>query len=162
MKMGLATVLIWAGLATGAQAQGLVPMQNDPALMGAINQMASTLGNICQSGNPPACQMYNYIMQNANAMMGASNACQAGDPMGCQYYVQYYQQMDNDYGTFTRQMGGQAQMAPDGSGYNPLGNTHEERMQAIQNFGNQNTQNWQNHISRVEQNHQQFLNYLNQ
>lgn len=160
MRMWKAAALLWVGLATGAEAQGFIPMQNDQAVMGAINQMASTLGGICQSGNPPACQMYNYIMQNANAMMGASNACQAGNPMGCQYYAQYYQQMDYDYGSFTRQMGAQAQM-PSG-GYNPLGNTHEERMQAIQNFGNQNTQNWQNHMNRVEQNHQQFLNYLNQ
>lgn len=160
MKKVLTALMLTTMAASSASAQGFMGMQNDPALIQAVNQMAMTLGNACQMGDQASCQNYNYIMQNANAMMGASNACQGGDQMACNYYGQYYQQMDYDYGVFSQQFSAGMAAVPPGGGVNPLGATHQDRMDAIQNFGAQNTQNWQTHMNQMEQNHQTFMNQI--
>lgn len=151
--------LAFAAVATGAQAQNFTPMQNDQLLLQAINTMAYTLGGNCQSGIQASCQAYNYIMNNAGSMSQASDACLQGNQQGCQYYVMYYRQMETDYNTFTQSMqsSGGGQYAGTG-GVNPLGETHQDRMNAIQNFGAQNTQNYQQRMDQMDRNQQSWMN----
>ena len=152
--------MAFAAVASAAQAQQFTPMQNDPGLLQAINEMASLFGGNCQNGSQQGCQGYSYIMSNAGAMSQASNACMQGNHQGCQYYMMYYRQMEHDYSHYQQAVASQYGGGYGGGSYgggNPLGDTHLERMQAIQSFGAQNTQNFEARMSQMDASHSNWM-----
>ena len=76
---------------------------------------------------------------------------------GCQAYQQAYFQLDNDYGQFMAYMS-QAQVQQ------PMmpNTTHQQRMQQIQQWGQQMNQNAINSQNALDNSHSQFMDYLRQ
>jgi hypothetical protein len=170
MRQGIAALALPAmGLCLALQgqpatAQAFTGMQNDMALINGINQMMMAFGGACQMGDGQACGYMQYVQNIGGYMAQASNACLQGDQNGCNAYAQAYQQLNTDYGMFSQSPyamagGGAAAVNPP---VNPLGETHEDRMNAIRQWGAQNTQNWQQQQLQNDQNHQRFIEMIQQ
>ena len=70
---------------------------------------------------------------------GGARCCSLASPYSCQY-------------------GGGGGYGGGGySGGSPLGDTHEQRMQAIQNFGAQNTQNFEARMNQMDASHSNWM-----
>ncbi len=131
----------------------------DPQLYSMLEQMISYVSYGCQMGNPQACANVQLMQVEAQNLIQAGQYCmQTGDQNACGYYQNGVVQAQMAYS----QMAGQMQPPPAYDPTNPLGATHEERMQAIQQFGQTNTQNFNNRMQQMDRNHQQFLDYLRQ
>ncbi len=154
--IGLSLVLA-AGLASPAAAQQWT-QGTDPQVASAFNQMIGTYGYYCQAGNPQACQAVNYLQQQANLMMQSGYQCQMGDQQACNAYNQGYMQLSQDWQSFQMEVAQTNQQVP----YGYDGMTHEQRMQAIHDFGVQNRQNWEAQQQLNDANHQRFLEMLRQ
>lgn len=133
-----------------AQSGGYQP---DPQVVGALNEMIYTAGLMCQSGDQQACWSMNYLQQFGNQMMQAGAACQAGNNEGCYFYQQAYGELSQGYQMMQQQMAmAQSMQVPQG-----YGTTHQQRMQAIQDFGAANTAAWQQRQQLNDQSHQRFI-----
>lgn len=131
----------------------------DPQVLQALNDLIGVYGNACQMGNPQACQVTQNIQQTGGMMLNAGYECQVnGNPQACQFYQQAYGQLEQTY-TATQQamMSGQVQAAPQGYGD---GSTHAQRMQQIHNWGQQRLEWGRQQQQMMDNNHQQFLDYL--
>ena len=134
----------------------------DPQVVMALNQLAMSYAQHCQMGNPQACQAYQSVQQQGAAMLNAGYDCQvAGNPQACAYYQHAYGQLATAWQQVQQAMtmgAMQQPMAP--SGGNPLGATHQERMGAIQQWGQERMQWGQQRMDQMEQNHQRFMQTL--
>lgn len=129
----------------------------DPQLYSMLEQMISYVSWGCQTGNPQACANLQPMQAQAQYLLQAGQYCmQTGDPNACSYYQNGYAQAQMAYG----QMAGQMQPAPAYDPNNPLGPTHADRMQAIQQFGTVNTQNFNDRMNQMDTQQQQFLDYI--
>ena len=140
-----------------ANAQGY-NYQPDPRVLGTLNDMIYTLGLYCQNGNQQACGSANYIQQFGGQMLQAGAACQSGNQQACFMYQQAYQDLGYGYQSLQNEIA-QTQMMQAPAGY---GSTHQQRMQAIQDFSAQNTANWNARQAANDLNHQNFVNQINQ
>lgn len=133
----------------------------DPQVVQALNELAQVYGSYCQQGNPQACEMVSAIQQHGGQMLNAGYECQINrNPQACNWYQTYYQMLSQTYAQ-TRQALMQAQMAPPApAGANPLGDTHEQRMQAIQQWGQERLQWGQQQSQIMDQRHEQFMRTL--
>jgi hypothetical protein len=140
-----------------ADAVPFAGMQNDPALLRAIGEMTSLLEPGCYNGAPAACEAYHRIAGNAQGMAEASRACEAGQAVGCASYLQFYRLMDTDYAAYLRgvQMNAGGWNAPQPG--NPLGSTHEDRMRAIENFGQVNADEFRRRMDEMDRSQGNFL-----
>lgn len=148
--IGVAVVSAACGMPAAAQVNTEMELQ----------QLSLVFGNLCQMGNPQGCQASQYVQQGANYLQQAGMACQQGNPQACQAYQQGAAEVHANY----MQVAQQLQAAGYGGGgdggnggyVDPLGQTHEQRMQAIQNFGAQNTQNFNNRMAAMDRNMAQW------
>jgi hypothetical protein len=154
----------------------------DPQVVQALEQLVQVYGGFCQQGNQQACQMAQTVQGYGIAMLNAGYDCQMqGNQQACAYYQNAYGMLSQTYAETARAMGqfggmqpgqggqppqygvpqGQWGMPqPGAGGVNPLGQTHEERMQAIQNWGNDRTQWHQNRMQQMDRSHEAFMNTL--
>ncbi len=150
----LALLLAVASPAAEAQMAGV-----DPQLYAMLEQMISFTSYNCQMGNPQACANVQGMQAEAQYLIQAGQYCmQTNDPNACGYYRNGVMQVQMAYG----QMAAQMQPAPAYDPMNPLGATHEDRMQAIQQMGATGTQNFNNRMEQMDQNQAQFLDYIRQ
>lgn len=133
----------------------------DPQVLQALNELVMVYGNACQMGNPQACQVTQSIQQSGSMMLNAGYECQVnGNPQACQFYNHAYGQLEQTYmATQQAMMAGQVQAAPQGYG---TGTTHAQRMQQIHNWGQQRLEWGRQQQQMMDNNHQQFLEYLRQ
>jgi len=133
----------------------------DPQVVQALNELAYVYGSYCQQGNPQACQMVQSIQQHGGQMLNAGYDCQVNrNQQACAWYQTSYQMLSQTYAQ-TQQALAQAQMqAPAGGGMNPLGNTHEQRMQSIHQWGQDRLQWGQQQGQMMDQRHEQFMRTL--
>ncbi len=152
----LASLMVWASPAARANHW----MQTaDPQVVQALNELIMVYGNACQMGNPQACQVTQSLQQNGSMMLNAGYECQnTGNPQACNFYNQAYGQLEQTYmATQQAMMAGQVQAAPQGYGN---GTTHAQRMQQIHNWGQQRLEWGRQQQQMMDNNHQQFLEYL--
>lgn len=148
-----ALAAIAAPTTSKAQQMGYV----DPQLYSMLEQMISTVAYGCQMGNQQACANVQGMQAEAQYLIQAGQHCmQTNDPNACGYYQNGVMQVQMAYG----QMAAQMQPAPAYDPNNPLGATHEERMQAIRQMGAIGTQNFNDRMDQMDQSHQQFLDYI--
>jgi hypothetical protein len=166
-----ALALVLALPAAGAQAfHDFQGMQADQGLLQAIDQMAQTLGYGCQAmGVMEACNGYDMLMTTANRMAWASDACLQGNPQACQGYAQdlsfmaaSYQSMTNAAGMAAGGGAGGMVGTPGYDPMNPLGATHDDRMNAIAGFGAAATGAYQDRSAQSDIAHNQFLDMIRQ
>lgn len=132
----------------------------DPQVIQALNELAQVYGWYCQQGNPQACQMVSAIQQHAGQMLNAGYDCQVRrNPQACSWYQQYYQQLSQTYAG-TQQALAQARMAPPPGGANPMGATHEQRMQAIHQWGQDRLQWGRESSAALDRSHEAFMQRL--
>lgn len=135
----------------------------DPQVVQALNELAWVYGSYCQQGNPQACQALQAVQQQGGMMLNAGYDCQMqGNPQACQYYQQAYGVLAATHGQVAQAMSmGQMQQPASGmGGVNPLGATHADRMNTIQQWG-QDRANWAaNRSIQMDQQHQQFMQQL--
>lgn len=133
----------------------------DPQVVQALNDLSSVYGSYCQQGNPQACNMVGAIQQHAGQMLNAGYDCQVqGNQQACAWYQHYYQVLSQTY-VGTQQAIAQSRMAmPPATGVNPLGATHQQRMQNIQQWGQDRLQWGQQQSQMMDQRHQQFMQTL--
>ena len=156
LRLVAATALA-AGLSAPAAADHWMQTA-DPQVVQALNEMIQVYGSGCQMGNPQACQMMQIIQQQGGTMLNAGYECQMnGNPQACQFYQYSYNSLEQAYYA-THQAMTQGQLAPVQPGYS--GSTHAQRMQEIHNWGQQRLQWGRQQQQMMDQNHQQFLEYL--
>ncbi|MDQ2094046.1 hypothetical protein [Rhodalgimonas zhirmunskyi] len=136
----------------------------DPQLYGMVSQIVMTLGNACNMGNGQACQLAQMAQQEAQVVFQAGYQCQmTGDPNACGFYQQNAMQIGQIYQQIQMaQMQGQFNQPIPGATGPGMGLTHEQRMQQIQQMGQQSTQNWRDNGRLMDKRHQDFLNTLRQ
>ncbi|MCC7319386.1 MAG: hypothetical protein IT542_00250 [Rubellimicrobium sp.] len=131
----------------------------DPQLASMLEQMINYVYMGCQMGNQQACASIQPMQVEAQNLLQAGQYCmQTNDPNACGYYQNGVMQAQMAYA----QMGSQMQPAPAYDPNNPLGPTHQDRLNAIQAWGGQMTQDFDNRINRIDQNQAQFLEYIRQ
>ena len=128
-----------------------------------LQQMYTLFQTGCQMQNPAACDAMNLVAQRGQFMQQAGAACQQGNSEACQAYQQLAADTDSSYQQLSQQVqasnyGGQP------GGYDGQGlagqTTHEQRMQAIQQFGAQNTANFNSRMQAADRQQEQFLSTL--
>ncbi|MCC5973228.1 MAG: hypothetical protein JJT81_04165 [Rubellimicrobium sp.] len=130
----------------------------DPQVVMMMEQVNSIYHFHCQQGNPAACQALPMIQQLTQETLDASWFCVAeGNMNACQYYQNSAMQLSQVYMQLTQ--AGQSQMGA-GSGFNPLGETHADRMNAIQQFGQQNMDNFNDRMRQMDLQHEQFMSTI--
>lgn len=147
-----AAAIVAASLGQTARAQ-------DPQVVQALNEMLYAHGVACQYGQQESCWSANYVQQYGQQMLQAGNACQYGNQQACQFYNQAYNDLSGAYSQFQQQQWAAQAMQQQPQGY---GSTHAQRMQAIQNFGAQNTANWNQRQAVNDANHQRFIESIRQ
>lgn len=158
------TLLASAILLCSASAPARAFHSLDPRIGQPLTALLGMAGQQCQMGNPQGCAMASQLQQSGNYLEGAQFACQNGDPHACQALQQGAQQIGSMHQqVMAVQNGGSF----DGieSGYAPPAptqDTHQQRMQAIQDFGTQNTQQFQQRMIQQDATHQNFLNSIRQ
>ena len=131
----------------------------DPQVLQALNELVMVYGNACQNGNPQACQMVQNVQQQGGTMLNAGYECQAnGNQQACQFYQYSYGQLEQAY-TATQQAMMQGQFQAPQPGYSD-GTTHAQRMQQIQNWGQQRLEWGRQQQQMSDRNHQQFMENL--
>ncbi len=152
----LAALLTISSPAAEAQMAGGV----DPQLYSMLEQMISYVYMGCQTGNQQACANVQSMQMQAQYLLQAGQYCmQTGDPNACGYYQNGAMQAQMAY---AQMGGGQMQAGPAYDPNNPLGPTHQDRMNAIRNFGEVSNQNFQNRMEQMDRNQAQFLDYIRQ
>ena len=153
-----AAALVASGI--GERAQSNHWMQTaDPQVLQALNELISVFGNACQNGAQQACQMVQNVQQQGGMMLNAGYECQtSNNAQACQFYQYSYGQLEQAYYA-TQQAVAQGQFAAPQPGYSD-GTTHAQRMQQIQNWGEERLEWGRQQQQMVDQNHQQFLEYL--
>lgn len=132
----------------------------DPQVIQALNELSQVYGSYCQQGNPQACQMVSSIQAHAGQMLNAGYDCQVRrNQQACAWYQQYYQQLSQTYAS-TQQAMAQAQLTPPATGVNPMGATHEQRMQNIQQWGQDRLQWGQQSSAALDRSHAEFMQRL--
>lgn len=156
----IALCVAFSGLATTAVAQNY-EVRNDVQLWSAVEQMSAGLGTGCQLGDQTGCQGYQYVQNVAGYLVATNDAClYQNDQQACQFFQQAYNDLDVNYGHYLQGYAPQLQAAMAGNNqqlYNPMGATHQERMNNINNWGQQMLANGQAHSQMMEDNHQEFL-----
>lgn len=155
-------VILFAGSLTPAVGQNWAQTA-DPQVVQALNELVQVYGGYCQQGNPQACQMVQEVQNHGGAMMNAGYDCQAmGNQQACAWYRNAYAMLEQTYAqtVYALQQGQLAQPGGGGGGVNPLGATHEDRMLAIQNWGQERLQWGQDRSNMMEQSHENFMNTL--
>lgn len=138
-----------------AQAQQYGPGV-DPYVVMMLDQIVSYVWQRCQMGDGAACQNVQQVQIEAQNLIGAGQYCfQTNDPNACNYYMNVVGQMQQSQ----MQMGGQMS---DYDPSNPMGATHQERMDYIAGVGAQNTQNWLDRGAASDASQSAFLEYINQ
>ena len=133
----------------------------DPQLIQALNELAMIYGNACQMGNTQACSMAQNIQSQGGMMLNAGFECQVNsNPQACAFYQNAYAQLSQTYAA-TQQAMMQGQIQQPSPGYDgQAGTTHAERMQQIQNWGQERLQWGQQQQQMMDNNHQKFMEYL--
>lgn len=141
----------------------------DPNLLMMMDQMISSVMMNCQMGDQMSCQNAQGMQAYAAEIIGAGQYClQYNDPNACGFYQQGAMNVQQAYMQMAQMQGGQMQggqiqsgqmgVAP---GYDPNA-AHQNNMDAIANFGAQNTQNWLNQQTQNDANHNAFIDYIRQ
>ena len=134
----------------------------DPQVLQALSDLASFYGQYCQTGAQVACDAYQGLQQAGTALLNASYDCKVeGDQQACGEYQTGYDNLATAYQKAQQLMAGGGTQ-PSGGGVNPLGETHQDRMRAIQQWGQDRTQWGQQQMRQADQNHQNFLNSIRQ
>jgi hypothetical protein len=123
--------------------------------------MSMAYGGACQMGDQQACAAFRYIQDISGFLMYTNEYCVQGVQQACIDFQQAYGQLDYDYGQFSAYYQPQAPM-PQGGTVNPLGATHEERMQNIQNWGAQMQAQGAANSALLDQRHADFMATINQ
>jgi hypothetical protein len=133
----------------------------DPQVVQALNELLSVYGGYCQQGNPQACAMMQSVQSHGMQMLNASYDCKAqGNQQACNWYGQAYQALSSTYSQMQTAMNqGQFAAAPR-TDPNPLGSTHQERMQSIQQWGQERLQWGADHSKAMDDNHAKFMERL--
>ena len=152
---------LFAVIASGSTVGANHWMQTaDPQVVQALNELVSVYGSACQYGNQQACQMANLVQQQGAVMLNAGYECQAnGNPQACQFYQYSYGQLEQAYYA-TQQAINQGRFQAQQPGYDS--STHAQRMQQIHNWGQQRLEWGRQQQSIMDQNHQQFMDYIRQ
>ena len=133
----------------------------DPQVVQALNELAMVYGNACQSGNQQACWMAQNVQSQGGMMLNAGYECQVnGNPQACAFYQNAYAQLSQAYAA-TQQAMTQGQKQQPAPGYGgQMGTTHAERMQQIQNWGQERLQWGQQQQQMMDRNHERFMETL--
>ena len=146
MKTKLAAALVGVALAivaVPAKAQSVMPMV-DPSLVQGIEELVARFGDACRMGEPDACQMGAMAQQQGYVMLDAGAACRMGNPQACVFYQQTFQMLSMQLAQIRQQqMVATLQQPPMvvAPVPDPLGATHEARMNSIEAWG-QNRLAW--------------------
>lgn len=134
----------------------------DPQVVQALNELVWVYGSYCQQGQPQACQAAQAVQQQGGMMLNAGYDCQVkGDPNACQFYQQAYGMLAATHGQVQQaMMMGQMQQPAPSPGVTPLGATHADRMNAIQQWGQDRTQWSQQRSLQMDAQHQRFMETL--
>lgn len=159
MRQGvIAATVMSAALALPASADHWMQTA-DPNVVQALNELVLVYGGYCQQGNPQACQMVQSVQAHGGAMLNAGYECQvSGNQQACAYYRQAYGMLEQTYMQTTAALR-HGQIVRYGGG-NPLGATHAERMQAIQNWGQERLQWGQRQSDMMDRSHESFMRTL--
>lgn len=136
----------------------------DPNLLMMMDQMISSIMMNCQMGDQMSCQNAQGMQAYAAEIIGAGQYClQYNDPNACGFYQQGAMNVQQAYMQMAQMQGGQIQSGQMGvaPGYDPNA-AHQNNMDAIANFGAQNTQNWMNQQTQNDANHNAFIDYIRQ
>lgn len=159
--VALGAALLSVGAVSPAAAQGSEQVE--------LQSMYMLFQTGCEGGVQDMCQAMNSVQERGNYMQMAGMACQQ---QGNQEACQVYQALAYDTHATYEQIGQQLQAAGYGGGgggyegggaggyVDPLGQNHEQRMQAIQGFGAQNTQNFNARMQAMDRSHEQFMSTL--
>ncbi|MAY87938.1 MAG: hypothetical protein CML02_14620 [Pseudooceanicola sp.] len=133
----------------------------DPPVVQALNELAMVYGNACQMGNQQACWMAQNVQSQGGMMLNAGYECQVnGNPQACAFYQNAYAQLSQAYAA-TQQAMTQGQKQQPAPGYGgQMGTTHAERMQQIQNWGQERLQWGQQQQQMMDRNHERFMETL--
>jgi hypothetical protein len=148
-------------LLTVALAATAGPARADHLTM-QVQQMAGSFMPGCQMGDPRACEALRYVVQMEQLMEQAYGACQQGDQNGCAMGQQAEARILSDYGRWQQANFGGGTAAPGYDPNNPLGATHQDRMDAISQFGSTMQGNFENRMQQMDIQQQQFLDTLSQ
>ena len=135
----------------------------DPTVVAGFQQLLQVYGNACQLGNPQSCSVYQLLDGEAIQTLSAGYDCQQGDQQACDYYNYSVGELNQIYTQTTQALqSGSGGNVGGGFGGNPLGSTHQQRLQQIQNWGQQRL-DWGRQQSAIQQqNHDSFLERLRQ
>lgn len=145
---------------TGSQAwaQGY-DVRYDMQLWAAHEQMMMAYGGACQMGDQQGCAAARYLQDLGGYLMYTNDFCVQGNQQACADFQQAYGQLDYDYGQFAAYY--QPQMQVPQGGVNPLGATHEERMQNIHNWGQGMLAQGNANQAILDQRHADFMATIN-
>jgi hypothetical protein len=133
----------------------------DPQLLQAVNEMIYVLGQGCQVGNALACQAIPDAQHTAHVMFSAGYDCQTqGNRAACDFYRQNIAKVEQMYGIVAQahQTGALYQPSAGAGGMvNPLGETHEDRMQQIHNWGQERLDFGVQSQAILDQRHADFM-----
>lgn len=160
MRIPKIVALVFLSLVPGTATANNHWMQSaDPQVLQALNELMMVYGSACQTGNPQACQMVQNVQHQGGMMLNAGHECRVnGNPQACQFYQYSYGQLEQAYAA-TQQAMMQGRFQAPQPGYSD-GTTHAQRMQQIQNWGQQRLEWGRQQQQMVDQNHQQFMDYL--
>lgn len=161
MKRLLLALLFASGMAGTAKADHYYATA-DPQVVQAISEMIGVLGQGCNAGNALACNAIPQLQQQAHLMLSAGYECSYGNQQACGFYQQNLWQLNEAYQQLSLAVQQGRLMSPYGQPTGGMGMTHAERMQAIHNFGAQNTINFNNRMAAMDDSHQKFLEYIRQ
>lgn len=135
----------------------------DPQVVNALNEIVFLLGQGCNSGNANACALIPMVQQEGQTMLQAGHACQFnGNQQACAFYQQELFNLQQGYQQvqYAAQSGLLYQPTGGGGQVPGMGQTHEQRMQQIHNWGQQRLE-WGNQQQQLmDQRHQQFMEML--
>lgn len=159
-RIRLPLIALATSITLPAAAQQFLGMEYDQRLNAALQEMLFNFGNACQMmGDPGSCGGYDYVMQAANYMAGASNACVMGNPDACQAYAWAMGDISIVYIQYSQAFGLEQAPIQDGSlgMVDPLGETHADRMDAIAQFGANNTAAFNQRMEQMDNNQAQWM-----
>ena len=152
-----ATLAISLGLLGTASADHWMQTA-DPQVLQALNELQGFYGSYCQAGSADGCQMVQMVEQHGMQMLNAGYECQMnGNQQACQFYAFAYQQLEQTYYAAQQQLA-QQQVQNPSAGY--AATDHWQRMEQIQNWGQQRL-DWGNQQSQMmDDSHQRFMQTL--
>jgi len=151
--------LLALALATPAKANHYMASA-DPSVVAAFQQLMQVYGGACQGGHQGSCQAFQMLDQEAATTLNAGYQCAfEGNQQSCGYYQYSIGQLQQLY-TQT-----EAAIASSGGNYangGTYGTTHAQRMQQIQDWGQQRLEIGRQNSALMDQRHNSFMEMLRQ